>query len=250
MKDLIKIGFILFVGIFFSTIHFLQSAPITRAMLQVLARKNAGGATPSFDFIETFDASGYDNSSSWTENLLGDGILNEDYTSTILEGTQSLHLSCPSSDRADDTAVLASDISDCWAFFILRPVSLVAVGNAFFTFRNSSGTVIYSIEWQASDVIRMRCGTANQTTVGSLSAGTTYYCWCHYTKGTGANAFASFGFATTTTEPTSGNNYVSLTTGTPTTDVHDIQLGRIGNGTHELIWDRVIVNSSAIGDNP
>jgi hypothetical protein len=78
----------------------------------------------------------------------------------------------------------------------------------------------FDVQIQSSG-LRAVCGTANATTVATLSAGTTYYCWAYYSKGSGANAIYKVAFSTSKTKPTSGNNFAGGSNGSSTGDARE-----------------------------
>jgi hypothetical protein len=103
-------------------------------------------------------------------------------------------------------------------------------------------------------VLKITHGSATASTVSGVSADTDYNVWVHYKKGTGSNGEMSVGFSTGTTEPTSGDNYASLTNGTSTNQTDRWQWRNNTATTtrsyyfDSMIVDDVIVDDAAIGD--
>ena len=95
-------------------------------------------------------------------------------------------------------------------------------------------------------------GDNSDSTAGgaTLADNTNTYFWLRYVKGTGANtALFSVGFSTTGTRPTSGSGFTSMSDGESTVDATKAQIARLGPATVQR-YDRVIISTATIGDNP
>jgi hypothetical protein len=133
-----------------------------------------------------------------------------------------------------------------WVYFLFRPVVIPGSSSTFLTV-NSGGTPVESYRILADG--RLQCLSGSTTTVGTVSAGTTYHVWCHYKKGSGANAVIDIAFSTDGLRPTSGNNFAQKTNGTSTSQVDRLIVGPTLN-TQTHIFDKVRVDDAQIGDNP
>jgi hypothetical protein len=115
------------------------------------------------------------------------------------------------------------------------------------------GGIMVSVHVQAG-ALRVVCGTANATTVSTLSANTLYYGRIRYLKGTGANAVASVEFSTSKTLPGSGNGFAQTTTGSSANNVLDVFMvvndPTFGGGIAGVIYDDFSFSPSSIGDFP
>lgn len=203
-----------------------------------------GSAPPSYLLTENFEAPGYEN--SWTET--GTGTIDEAYAVGPLAGTYSLRIA--NTAQPGRTQVNFSAQSDVWAFFTTKFTTLPATGKQWFRISDSADANVLSLEFQASGTIRVRCGTANATTVAGMSTGTQYFVWVRYTNVGAGSSYAEIAFSSTTTKPTSGNNFASTSTGSVSTNAEKLMFGSSGNGTWDTLFDTVRVKATAIGDNP
>jgi len=224
----------------------LACGPETQASY-FFAKASVGGAT--YLINQNFEGAGYDNGETWTET--GTGTLDEDYATAPapLVGSQSFRIA-KTGQTGRVVSVLPSDQSTCWGYFQINFTSSPANGTIWFSVLDVSATIVLSIEINTGSIIRVRSGSANASTVSTVTTATTYHFWWKYVKGTGANAVAQVAFQTSGTEPLSGNNFAQVTTGTATTDANNIRIGNTGSSTYEFIVDRVLVDDADIGDNP
>lgn len=201
----------------------------------------------SYLLAEDFGAGGFQK--NWTTTT--PGTVDPSFSTSPLDGSHSLRIANvaqPGRTYTDDFTAQA----DLHTYFLARFESAIPPsGKHFLELLSSSGTVLASLERNASNLLTMRIanGSANNT-VATLAADTLYHFWFRYTKGTGANAFAEVGFSTTGTKPTSGNNYRSASNGAATADAARFQIGSSGNATWEAIFDKVRLHNAVIGDNP
>jgi len=142
--------------------------------------------------------------------------------------------------------------STCYYYFLFQTADGTPSSAQFIAqLRNSSDAAVVSIVLNTDGTLSVRgAGAPGSTTVGTLSDNTNYHVWVSYTKGTGANAQASVGFSTNGVRPTSGNNYASLTNGNATTDAERAYINGLSGLNIAAYYDRVLVSSSVIGDNP
>lgn len=186
---------------------------------------------------------GYDNCEVWAEN----GTVDADYTGIVLEGTQSLRLNEVAGVGAGETQTpLFATNTEVWVYFLMRPVTIQTGGfKALAGFRDTGGTLRWEMTLNADGTVRL-ASSGVATSVGTMSAGTTYSCWFHYQATVGLD----FGFSTTGIRPTSGNNFVQLT------DIQSgnacrLQLGRnSGAFTCDFVFDHVRVDDAQIGNSP
>ena len=204
----------------------------------------SGGLTSTI-FSETFEGTGYSTTSpAWTESL-GGGTVDEDYTSTVLDGSQSWRIL--TADSASSYAYNSFTAgSERWVYFMFRPVSTPNSSNGeIIEIWNSGQTRIADLQLTSTGTIQVRHGTATATTSGTMSDGTTYHVYFRYVTGSGANGVASVGFSTDGTRPTGGSNFASTSSGTATTDANYIAPGWIGfSGVIDLIYDKMQVGDS------
>jgi hypothetical protein len=199
-----------------------------------------GGGGGSFLINQNFEGAGYDNSESWTEG----GTWDEDYTTTVLTGSQSCH-------HVDGGSLTSPDFaaqSDVWIYLQIQFTSVVD-NTEILSLRSSGGADLAILKTRPVRLFRIECGSVpSADTSDAFSTATKLHVWIHYTKGTGGNGFASIGYSTDGTKPTAGNKYTQVTTGDATADGVRLRFnGEVGN---TYIVDRILISASSIGDNP
>lgn len=202
---------------------------------------------------QDFEGTGYDNAQTWSEQ--GSATLNEDYTSTVLVGSQSMLIDLTSNigDIASPVITMPPGGGDIWyVYFQLRVLAFPSSGFRVATVTNSFDL---SINASSNLVIRPQVGTG-VATVGQLEAGVTYHVWM---QGSGddvetANAgTARVGFSTTGIRPNSGDNYAIDTDAAANGPYSAVQLilgSRQIGANYSVIIDKVRVGNELIGDNP
>lgn len=209
-----------------------------------------GGGGTSYLVNQGFEGTGYDNSESWTE--AGTGV-NEDYATSPIVGSQSLAVIVSSQSSSTYVTFTAQDS----VHFFAR-VRIESLGNAgsvnIFRFRTSSNTegAAFQIRADGKASVTADGGTANAATE-VITTGSDLYFWGEYTKGTGSNAVAKFGWSDTSTKPTlsaGGARTCSSTNGTGTAQVARLYVGTTTSTTYSMVFDRVLVDDVTIGDNP
>lgn len=234
--------------------RFPDTGKVTRdKILQAIvagAGSGGGGGTPAPSYLlsENFEAAvGYDNV-GWSVNS---GTPNPDYTTTVLEGTQSLLMSYigAGTNQRLDAPTLATQ-TDIWAYFLYRPLVLPAgfVGVASF---KPSGASLMHLQITSTGAIRAvgNFGSATPTT-SVMSVNTTYHVWMHFKAGTGANGIQYVAFSTNGIRPTIGNNVSETTTTAETNTVDRMRFWAEGGTTWSYIVDKLRINNVEIGDNP
>ena len=205
----------------------------------------SGGLTSTL-LNETFEGTGYSTTSpAWTESL-GGGTVNEDYTTTVLDGSQSLRI-LTASDASSFLYNTFTAGSERWFYFMIRPVSTPNSGDAkMLEIWNSSQSRIADVLLTSGGALKVRHGAnSSSATVGTMSDGTTYHVYIRYVAGSGANGVASVCFSTDGSRPTSGNNFTSLSTGTGTANANWLAIGWVDfTGIMELIYDKIQVGDS------
>jgi hypothetical protein len=194
-----------------------------------------GGAS----FLVNEDAEGTGTPSGWTDS----GTIDWDYTTTVITGAQSLHLPPASSNT---TKYSLSATGEVWARFKIRQDKTGSV-TRIMQFNGSSTERMYV--GIATNALRITHGSATATTVSTMAANTTYNVWVRYKKGTGADGEGTIAFSTTNTEPTTGNDFASLTTGSSTGDVDEWgPFNQDAPGGTALIFDDLTLDDVAIGN--
>lgn len=87
------------------------------------------------------------------------------------------------------------------------------------------------------------------TTVSTWTTGVTYNVWIHFKTGSGAGV-TSVAFSTSTTEPTSGNDFAGATNSTSTASVRSPALQAMFGATESVSFSKFRVATTVIGNNP
>ncbi len=207
-----------------------------------IRRAAAAGGGPTYIFNE--DAEGTGTPSGWTNT----GSPDWDEATTVLDGAQSLEMvGAATNPRAHYDSGAAYD--EVWVRFKWR-VSTQVSGFRILSLRNQSGdSEVAYLQTGGTNQLQVINGSGNCLPVSTYSAATTYNIWIRYKKGTGSNSEMSVGFTTGTTEPTSGNDFCSLTNGTATAQINRFQF-RLNSGTsdHVAYFDRMTGDDVAIGN--
>lgn len=195
----------------------------------------SGGETPIFG-PETFEGTGY-ALTGWGET--GGGI-DEDYTTTVLAGSQSGYVG---TDGGQTTNTFSATPDVSVSFMLRFPSQTVGTGaNDGLRMWDSSGTLICWVRLEGFTTTygaRVYHGAINQTSNLGFTTDTTYYIWVDYYQGTGSDGVARLFYNTTDTKP--GSPSVSVTNGTATTQASAI--GFITDGSPVYIIDEVTVSA-------
>jgi hypothetical protein len=236
---------------------------------QVAMRSGAGKSYPSMNrkpfyhnhpmtplLEEHFERNpGYDWP-GWGEFLGGSGpVVDEDYTSVVLNGSQSLRI-----NHAPDDATYTSNsipvIGHVWGFFRVRLISVEAANDCdLIRLTAGDGTCQFrvSVISDGGGLLKVWPGCDSPAAAGfPLQIGTTYNLWFEYNKDNGSSvSYASAAFSTDPIKPTSGNQFVEATDAPTAQDVSRIILGGIGSAMDvEFIMDYLVIDDVPIGDYP
>ena len=203
-------------------------------------------ATPAYLVSEDFEGAGYEN--SWTES--GGGTIDEDYTTTVLVGSQSLGI-VNASGQTTNYAYTNYTAQDNTYVYLRFRTNTLSVQREIVNILDSSNNSLCLVQAISTNDIRATTGGGSVATVGMITNNVEYHFWVRYSKGTGSNGVCSVGFSTDGTEPTSGDNFVSKTNSTSTAQGSRLFLGGYANSTSILrIYDKIRVLETSIGSNP
>jgi hypothetical protein len=222
-----------------------------------LSRAVVGGGAPAAAPVnecdgkllcQNFEGTGYDNSESWTESGEETYTVNEDYTSTILRGTQSLYMYAADVSTLGETkAALGATYTELYGFFRIRLVTLPLVPYSVISLFDDSANQPFLLYIDIDGSLSINHGSTEGYGTFEMSAGTTYYVWWYWQKGTGVNGVAWVKIDTDNTIPVS--NDCSITAGNSAYSA--TKFGFIVGaytGIHSFIIDQVLVDNAAIGD--
>lgn len=223
----------------------------TSASFTVTAAAHNPPASPLF--LETCEGAvgdGYDNS-GWTPDGTTPTI-DPNYTTPTIDSVGSHSLFVQPSSAGGIARIYKSFTGggDRSAFFQFRPVSTTGE-SSIFDFWDSGFAVICRVILKADNTLTVSQGAATSSaTVATMTDGVTYNCWVRYQKGAGGTGSSTFAFSTTTTKPTSGDNFTSVA-GSNNTDATRAAFG-LDTVSHQdsAIYDYMLVDDAVIGDNP
>jgi hypothetical protein len=188
---------------------------------------------------QNFEGTGYDNSESWSEVDSPD----EDYTTTVLRGSQSLDIS---GDTYESTTITFSATGPCYVFFRFRFSALPSSDASIFIMRDASDNQLAALRLRSNGYIRAYNGTGGyENSGGTYSANTTYYVWLEYTAGSGADGETKVYIDTDTTKPAAT---ITVSDGDATTDATKVVLTNGNDGTPNFVFDQILVDDEAISD--
>lgn len=194
-------------------------------------------AGPSYLIEEDFEGTG--TPSGWT--IVG---YDPDYTTGAMQGSESLRGSSAGGTYTASKTFTAAD--EVWMYFIWKQTE---TGRYIGTLRTTANNGIALMQVEASgSYYTFHSGGVSVNTSGSLNwtSGTTVHVWIRAKKGTGSNAEVDWYISSTSTRP--GSPTASITTGNWTDQVDRVFLEMSNAG--EVMYDRVLVSTTAIGSAP
>jgi len=209
--------------------------------------------------FETFEGTGY-STVGWVETIGGGGIVDEDYTTTVLDGAQSLFIDGPS-DEVSYTIKTFTPQSIAYAYFQFRITSvnqpLEDEWLSLFRLRDAAGFTVLKMQVDYSFFPRIVTGGVAAGTLSNIAIDTTYHAWLSWNKNDGANSTATMAISTSKVQPTSGDYYVTVTTGTVIAeDASQAFLGYANDTVDDpgpemsTIYDYVMIDDVAVPDYP
>lgn len=210
------------------------------------------------DFTGSSDCDGshsYGNN-AWTK--VGTGTADCSSTSLDGGGYALTTTSTTNAVRMVNASTFAAQ-STLFGFFKFKTPATVGAGTIM-TFSNTGGSAIYhGVLIDATRAINNSDGSTTGTVSSDLmSAGTEYFIWTKYAKGTGANSVHWACFTADQTQPTVNDDCSSLPSncscranGTAQNTVTEMALGATNSGANRVwIYDKVRAKATAIGNSP
>jgi len=207
--------------------------------------------------FENFEGTGY-ATAGWGEAIGGGGTVNEDYTATALDPVQSLYIDGPTDEVSYATNGFTAN-SAPFAYIQFRIVSAPATEDylSIFRFRDVNGATVFKMQVDSSLFPRITTGGQSSSTLAAISTGVTYHCWLSWNKDNGANSVATMAISISKVQPTSGDNYVTVSNGTQVANnAQQVFLGYANDTVDDsgpemtIIYDYVLVDDVAIPDYP
>jgi hypothetical protein len=197
---------------------------------------------------------GYDLA-GWGEDVGPGGVVNEDYTATVLYGTQSLLV-----DELEDDPVMTTNSfapqDRVWVAVIFRAVSIPDTADStFLRLNDASGNcqIRLTLNNDGNEMRAQFACAGLAYLVGNISVNTTYYIWMEYWNDNGANSYVTVSFSTSPVKPTSGPGFMEATGTATATQVSHVQLGHSSgeNGQEvDFIIDHLLIDDEPILDYP
>lgn len=236
--------------------HIIWFFLVGRATAQMVVNPfvfGVGGPPPiSYTINETFEGTGAP-SGDWVTS----GTINFDYTTTPIEGAQSL-ATLGATNGADCYAqvyfaVPAAGVTEIYAR--IRVLDLPSGTQPILRFLNNA-TVRCTAFVNASGQISIQTtGGTTGSTVTGVVVGDVWHVWFYHKGGTGVTGEASVAISSDGTRPTSGNGYGASTGGTAATAPDRARLNGEWSstvaGSVDLLWDTVkVAKDQTIPSNP
>lgn len=222
------------------------AADVSAAGSIVVRGPVAHGASVSWIVNQNFEETGYDNgeASRWTEPS---GTVNEDYTSVVLRGSQSMQNTTATAYGMCD---LLADYTELWLHFKVQiPTVIPASEEQFFELYDSSQTVFARASLRnTSGLVRSNHGgaiSANSASAGDFANATTVRVWVYFRAETadGANNGIIQVWTSTDAETSraSGTQLINYTSGQMHQAVRYLRLP-FGLSTNLGVYDQVQVD--------
>lgn len=212
-------------------------APIVRAAT-IINPYQFAAAAPSYSFVENFETptTGYDNS-GWT--TYGSGNPAYSTSPAPLQGAQSLYCPTGGLNGCYRSSALTGEVWFYWQMYFIGGTQ----DEYYFYGDVTETSVRFGI--QSSGKGRLVIGSTVVDSSPSFPVDQKVHVWIRYLPGAGGTASGDLYFSTDGVRGTAK----AAVTGASTTANAD-RPWFIGRATYATIWDRIIINSTSIGDNP
>jgi len=196
---------------------------------------------------QTFETptTGYDNGETWTG--AGTGTVSPAQSAVVIQGTQTLEINLVSQTGSTFTAFTSQ--SSLFVKFQFQ-VAATPTSNAVIASIRNGTTLLATLTSRGTRLLTVTAsgGTLNQSS-DTMPTGTTIWIWFEYVKGTGSNAIARAGWATSDVKPTfvaSSNKTCVSSDGTSTSNADRLYLGTTTSiAALRTYYDVVQASSSA-----
>lgn len=232
-----------------------KSIPYPARLYPAVVQHNHPASPLLYEDFE--NATGYDLA-GWGENVGPGGVINEDYTATVLYQTQSLRVSTANDDAVFTTNSFTAQ-DRVFVFFLYRPLDIPASSSGKSIIRLTDSTencqTKLTINEDGQTFLYAACGGTPASPALFLTINTTYYIWIEYDNDNGVNAYASIGISTTGVRPTTGDNFAEATATTTATQVSRVLIGNTADenpiaADMDSVYDHLLVDDAQIGDWP
>jgi hypothetical protein len=199
------------------------------------------------DDVEYADNAAANTVGGWT--LTGSPVFGYATSPAPLDGSYSLSISGFGGDAATTTAFTASP--ETWVYFMFRDSSLSSQQTVVRLLDSVGTTAKCLVNTNGSLTIQAGSGGGDQTSAaGVITAGATYHIWLHFTATASPNPPALEVYVSDTAVRGVAAPVVTQTGGVTTGgQALKVKFGTVSSGV-VLIWDRLRVSATEIGDNP
>jgi hypothetical protein len=211
----------------------VSDGALTASDTFVLTVTPASG-TPTYLFTEGFEGTGFENT-GWTKS----GVPNENYTTTVLDGAQSLN--CAGAQYIQRAFPYSTSFN---LYFRVRWNTWSDYANVIYWDNSSWGTA--ASLYADDNRLQLAHGSASALGTTVLAANVTYHVWVEWTKGTGSNGTMKLFVSTTGTKPATPEASITNGNGAATQRIY---VGPTGTGPN-VIFDRILVDDVPILSNP
>lgn len=201
--------------------------------------ENVAATSPviTYDFEENFETptTGYENS-GWTTTNSADPAYST--SPAPLQGTQSLYSATGALRGAQRNNSLTGEIWYYWQMYCIS-----AVTNDYH-FYGDSGETSCRVGFDAGRM-KFRVGTTDGLAADAFPVDQKVHIWFRFQPGAAGTANGDLYYST---DGVRGAAKISIPSASTTTET--TRPWWVSRGTTAVIWDRIIINSTAIGDNP
>jgi len=195
---------------------------------------NPASGSPTYLLTEGFEGAGFENT-GWTKS----GTPNENYTTTILHGAQSLN--CSGAQHIWRTFQYSTNFN---LYFQVRWNAWSDYVNVVYWDNSNWGTT--AALFADNNRFEIIHGGASALGSTALNPNITYHVWVEWTRGTGSNGTMKLFVSTSGTKPATPEASITGGTGLATQRMY---LGPTSSGPN-VIFDRILVDDVPIGSNP
>jgi len=248
LKYLICIGWLLF----YSSSFALAVSP---AFICNVVSSSEFDCTPYASICQHLEGSGFDNGESWDiTTYIGGGTADADYTTNVLEGTQSLRMYDGGADGWAEVYFSAqSDGATCGLHLMFKVLSGTPSSITRIIYINDDATVAGAIRIDTSGYLTIQHGTASvQTGTVVVTGGSIYHIWVEWHKNTGGSNGTMYLSILQSSDPSAtkpGSPDISVENG----DSAVVGINRFRlylEHDTDIVYDRILIDDSAIGDIP
>ena len=208
----------------------------------IWAVRRAPIAKDTIWYTENFEGTGYDSDDmTWAE--FGSPEADEDYTSTVLRGSQSLYIA----DGNGSARTSWAEADSVFFHFSIQWDADAASDNSIMRMNDSNGDYVFLMRTQADSTIETYHGPVGGHTESDSAfiQDSTYHFWGEWKRGSGSNGVSKI-WVTEGTTRSSFIDTIFCSTGTATNKVTDIRFLNTAVGNQNLIFDQIEISNYAI----